>query len=151
MIDGMRYATLVDKERQEPLRVLYPSPLRGEPWGVLAPLRATSWGAQVPEVSGSVLSHALYGHVTPLRRVLGVPPVQRAKRLPLLETLCLERQEGRCPMATEDCFPGSSRLPECYVAPTHDEVLRRLGTMVGRAWGEGRYVFVVLGVEHVVR
>lgn len=151
MDEGMRYAVLLDKDRRDPLRVLYPSPLREDAWGVLAPMRDTSWGKEIPLVLGEELSHALHGHVTPLRRKLGVPPPVRARRLPLVETACLERQEGRCPMATADCFPGSTRLPECYVAPSHDERLRRLGTMVGRAWDEGRYVFVVIGREHVVR
>jgi hypothetical protein len=147
----MRYAVFLDVDRHGEIRVLYPSPLRGEPWGVLAPLRATSWGREIPVVRAEHLSHALHGHPTPLRRTLGIPPTERPRRLPLLETMCMERQAGRCPMGTVDCVPGSTRLPECYVAPSEDLTLRRLGTLVGRAWDEGRYVFVVEGEEHVVR
>jgi hypothetical protein len=149
--EGMRYAVLTERDNPEKLRVLYPPPLPKDPWGALAPLRETSWGAEIPLVRGDFLTHALHGHIMPLRRTLGLPPQERPRRLPLLETICMERQANRCPMATGDCVPGSTRLPECYVAPMMDETLRRLGTMVGRAWDEGRYVFVVVGREHVVR
>lgn len=150
MIDGLRYATLDDSERQTTIKVLYPSPLPGNPWGVLLPMRDSSWGEQIPVVTGDALSHALHGRVKPLREMLGNPPQQRAKMIVLEDRLCYEAQARICDMAKPECRPGSKLMPECYVPPTEDRTLRVLGAAVARAWDEGRYVFVVEGPEFVV-
>lgn len=150
-LDGMRYARIPDPDRHMELLVLYPLPLPDNPWGVLEVLRNTSWGEQIPTVSGEALSHALHGHPKPLREMLGNPPRTRAMQIPLEERICLEAQQNICAMAGPHCRPGLRTLPDCYVAPSEDRVLRALGVAIGRAWDEGRYVFVVEGPEFVVR
>jgi hypothetical protein len=150
VIDGLRYASIADPDRATRLLVMYPAPLPGEPWGVLTPLRGTSWGDQIPEVTGEVWSHALHGHPKPLRLQLGNPPFARARRIPLGETMCLERQKRMCAAAKPTCHPGSGEMPECYVAPARRDALRVAANAVAHAWAEGRYVFVVVGDEFVV-
>lgn len=152
MIDGLRYARIDDEDRHDLLLVCYPPPRRGRDlWGVLAPIRDTTWGAQIPTVTGEALSHALHGYVKPLREMLGPPPRVRALRIALEERLCLEHQQGICADAGPDCYPGSSRMPGCYVPPTEDRGLAAVAAAVAAAWDEGRYVFVVEGDEFVVR
>jgi len=150
VIDGLRYAVLEDASFPSPLKVMYPAPLRNNPWGVLLPMRETSWGTQIPTVTGEALSHALHGHSRPLREMLGNPPTQRARMIVLEDRLCYEAQAAICAMAKPECRPGSRQMPECYVSPTEDRALRPLGNAVARAWDEGRYVFVVVGPEHVI-
>lgn len=150
MIDGLRYATIDDRDRATRLLVMYPAPLPDEPWGVLAPLRGTSWGVQIPEVTGEALSHALHGHAKPLREMLGNPPLARARRLPLAETMCYEHQARTCAQAGPGCYPGSGSMPECYVAPSRRDDLRAAAGAVARAWAERRHVFVVVGPEFIV-
>lgn len=151
MIDGLRYVTVDDVERHTKLKLVYPPPREGHDlWGTLAPLRDTSWGAQIPVVSGEVLSHALHGRPKPLRKMLGPPPARRVLRIALTERVCLERQQGVCAMAGPHCVPGSTEMPECYVPPTEDRALRAVATAVAQAWDEGRYVFLVDGPEFVV-
>lgn len=149
-LDGLRYAVIDDRDRETKLLVLYPIPFPDDPWGVLAPLKGTSWGKQIPTVTGEALSHALHGRAKPLREMLGVPPHGRLLKIDEGDRRCLEQQQQLCPMAGPDCIPGSTRLPDCYVAPSEDRTLRVLGEAVGRAWDEGRYVFVVEGPEFVV-
>lgn len=150
VLDGLRYATLMERGNPEVLRVLYPVPLPASPWGVMLPMRDTSWADQIPVVTGEALSHALHGYLRPLREMLGNPPTVRAMRVPMEDRMCWEAQAGICEMAKPECHPGSGALPECYAAPTDDRVLRALGVAVGRAWDEGRYVFVVEGPGFVV-
>lgn len=150
-LDGLRYARIPDPDRHTTLLIMYPLPLPDNPWGVMAPIRETNWGAQMPIVTGEVLSHALHGHPKPFREMLGNPPRIRARQVPLEERICLEAQQNICANAGPHCRPGSKALPECYVAPSADRVLRALGNAIGRAWDEGRYVFVVEGPEFVVR
>jgi len=151
VLDGLRYARIDDRERHQILLVLYPLPLKDNSWGIMAPLRETTWGQQIPVVSGEALSHALHGRPKPLREMLGNPPRVRAQSIPLEERVCLEAQQRLCAMAAPHCCPGSQQLPECYISPSQDRVLRMLGNAVARAWDEGRYVFVVEGPEFVVR
>jgi hypothetical protein len=150
-LDGLRYARIPDPDRHQTLLVLYPVPLVDNVWGTMLPLKDTSWGAQVPTVTGDALSHALHGRPKPLREMLGVPPYVRGQRLEPEDRMCMEAQQGICGMASPACYPGSTKLPECYVCPTEDRTLRALGTAVARAWDEGRYVFVVEGPEFIVR
>jgi len=149
-MDGLRYVAVEDVERSMKLLLLYPPPRDGDLWGALRPLEGTSWGAQIPIVSGEALSHALHGHPKPLREMLGPPPLRRTLRIAKREKLCLEAQQGICDMAGPHCLPGSSQMPECYAAPTEDRALRECATAVAQAWDEGRYVFLVDGPEFVV-
>lgn len=150
MIDGLRYVTLDDVERYTKLMLLYPPPRDGDLWGALRPLEGTSWGDQIPVVSGDSLSHALHGKPKPLREMLGPPPIRRTLRIAREERLCHELQRGVCDMAGPHCIPGSMQLPACYVPPTEDRALRQCATAVAQAWDEGRYVFLVDGPEFVV-
>lgn len=150
MIDGLRYAMLDDPDRHTRLPVVFATPLPDEPWGVLAPLRGTSWGDQIPVVSGEALSHALHGLPKMLREMWGNPPRARALRIVPEERVCYEHQAGICAIAAPHCHPGSPHMPECYVAPSKDVEIRRLANAVARAWAEERYVFVVDGPEFVV-
>lgn len=150
MLAGLRYVVIDDVERHATLRVVYPPPRPGDLWGPLAPLRGTSWGAQIPTVSGEALSHALHGRPKPLREELGPPPARRVLRIALEERVCLERQQGICDMSGPHCLPGSTKMPDCYVPPAEDRGLRAAATAVAMAWDEGRYVFLVDGPEFVV-
>ena len=150
-LDGLRYARIDDRERHQILLVCYPIPFPQDIWGTLAPLRDTSWGEQIPTVSGEALSHALHGRAKPLREMLGTPPQVRPTRIPEEDRLCFEAQQGICAMAGMHCMPGSKQMPPCYVAPTEDRRLRAVATAVAAAWDEGRYVFLVDGPEFVVR
>jgi len=150
-IDGLRYAIIDDPDRFRKVPVMYPLPLEGNPWGTLLPLRGTVWGDQIPIVTGEALSHALHGYPKQLLEMLGRPPKGRTLRLAVGDRMCLEAQEGICELAGSHCVPGSGKLPDCYVAPCEDRQVRVLATAVGRAWDEGRYVFVVEGPEFTIR
>ena len=151
MIDGMRYAILDDPDRFRKVPVLYPTPLSDNPWGVLLPLRDTVWGAQIPTVTGDALSHALHGDPKLLLEMLGRPPRGRPLRLAMEDRRCIEAQQKTCELAGSHCVPGSGKLPDCYLAPCEDRLLRLLAITVGRAWDEGRAVFVVEGPEFIIR
>ena len=150
MIPGIRYATIDDPERRRTFKILYPLPAPENAWGVFLPLRETSWGREIPVVSGEALSHALHGYPKPLLGMLKTPPLARAVRLPLTDKLCYEHQCHTCAMAKPHCHPGSGQMPECYVAPTEDRDLRDIGVVIAKAWEEGRYVFVVEGPEFLI-
>ena len=151
MFDGLRYAIIDDRERFRKVPVLYPTPLPGNPWGVILPLRETVWGAQIPTVSGDALSHALHGDPKALLEMLGRPPRGRPLRLEMEDRRCSEAQGETCALAGSHCVPGSGKLPDCYLAPCEDRTVMALAIAVGRAWDEGRAVFVVEGPEFLVR
>lgn len=151
MITGMRYAMIQDPDRFRRVPVLYPTPLPDNLWGVLLPLRDTVWGAQIPTVTGDALSHALHGDPKAFLEMLGRPPRGRPLRLAMEDRRCLEAQQETCALAGSHCVPGSGKLPDCYLAPYEDRTLRLLAVTVGRAWDEGRAVFVVEGPEFMVR
>lgn len=130
---------------------MHPIPLPEDLWGILAPLRGTSWGQEIPVISGEILAHAKHGLPKMFRQALGTLPRNRPKRLPTVQAFCWERQLNTCAAASGHCIPGSGKLPPCYSAPSPDETLRMLGATVGRAWDEGRYVFLIDGPEHVLR
>jgi hypothetical protein len=150
VITGVRYAIIDDPVRDRTFKVMYPLALPDNPWGVLLPLKETSWGEQIPVVTGENLSHALHGRPTPLLRTVGPPPRARANRLIMADKLCYEHQCGMCQMAKPECHPGSGELPDCYAAPTEDRDLRNAAVAVAQAWDEQRYVFVVEGPEFLV-
>ena len=149
-MEGLRYAEIDDPDRFTTIRVMYPPPKNGNVWGDLLPLKGTSWGKEIPIVSGEALSHAFHGDPIPLRKMLGPPPLRRVLRIPWLEKLCLEHQQNMCDLATRDCHPGTNLMPDCYVAPTQDRALRKCATAVALAWSSGRYVFLVSGPEFVI-
>ncbi len=144
-MDGLRNVRLHDKDWGEVL-LLICLPKRGNIWGVLEPLRDTSWGRQVSVVSGEAISHALHGYAVPLMREVQRKPRDLARRLTVEERMCNLAQNGECGLASEKCQPGSGKIPFCYEAPVEQE-LKRLIDSVVRAWDEGRYVIVVDGKE----
>lgn len=150
-VDGLRYAVIDDPDRFRKVKVLYPIPMEGNPWGTMLPLKDTSWGAEIPTVTGDALSHALHGHPKALLEMLGRPPKGRMLRILMEDRMCIEAQQGICGMAGSHCAPGSGSLPDCYQPPCEDRGLAVLAVVVGRAWDEGRYVFVVEGPEFMVR
>jgi len=150
-LDGLRYVVVDDPDRFRKVPVLFPIPVPGNIWGTMLPLKDTSWGEQIPVVTGDAISHALHGHPKPLLEMLGRGPKGRPLRLPMEDRRCLEAQQGICELAGSHCAPGSGKLPACYSAPCEDRILRALAIAVGHAWDEGRYVFVVDGPEFLVR
>lgn len=116
-----------------------------DPWGVLAPLRGTPWGDQIPIVSGKALSTALHGWGTPLMEELGPVPKVLWGQMPQSEGTCVQYLDKSCPLANFKCTPGGIFL-ECYIAPGEPEV-SQMASIVARAWKEGRYVLVVTGAE----
>lgn len=145
MFEGLRQAILHDANLKPDLLVMWPIPEKGDPWGVLAPLRGSSWGDQIPIISGEMWTYALHGHTHPLRQKLGSPPVVRAKRLPVVDREC---SDFKCALRTELCLPGSGKLPNCYQSPWRE--MHRLTYALATAWDEGRYVVVVSGLEFVI-
>lgn len=144
-MEGIRQAVLLDPKIQPALRVMWPIPTKQDPWGVLAPLRGSIWGDQIPIIPGEIWSYALYGHTHPLRQLLGSNPLVRARRLPIADRECVE---PKCALRTEQCAPGSGKLPNCYNPPWRE--MHRLTYTVASAWDEGRYVVVVSGLEFVI-
>lgn len=150
MLEKLQYVKIPDPDRFRTVHVCYAiADPPNSPWGALTPLMGSSWSGQIPVVSGEILSHALHGLSKPLWEALGVPPRVRALRVALKARRCVEYQERVCEHASAVCVPGSSKLPGCYVAPFPDLDLRRVASEVGKAWDEGRYVFVVDGPEFV--
>lgn len=147
MLPGLRNLVIDDPIRFSQFPVMYPIPGKDDPWGVLKPLKQTSWAAQIPVVTGEAVSHALHGEPKFLREQLGKPPTIRAKKLPVLQTLCLLAQQNQCVMAKPTCHPGTGELPDCYQAPWEEPITQNLMSVVAKAWDEGRYVFVVEGPE----
>lgn len=141
--DGLKYMTLTDRQQGEVLLAV-PIPHDDDPWGVLAPLRGTSWGDQITVVPGAVMSDAVRGWATPLMRIIGIDPKYRLGRIIEEEGICA--LYGECSMATIHCRP-EPKLPECYEAPLETSPARLIAALVAMAWKEGRYVIVVEGKE----
>lgn len=142
---GIRQAILRDLQLQPDLPLMWPSPTKEDFWGVMAPIKDTPWGQQIPLVPGEIWSLALHGHTKPLRQLLGPPPVVRARRLPLADRVCAEPD---CAIRTSLCVPGSGKLPRCYRPPGRD--VHPLVRTIACAWDEGRYIVVVQGPEFVI-
>lgn len=126
------------------IRVLRPLPLKGDPWGVLAPLRDTFLKGYIPEVPGDTFSNALYGHVRPLLDHLGTPPAALLKRVPEAHRRC--ENAKKCISVGDNCQPGP-KTPDCFVMPGLPEAAQVPANIVILAWREGRYVLVVTGPE----
>ncbi len=95
------------------------------------------------------MSHALHGRPKPLREQLRRDPRLTVGLVPDKDRRC--RLYGKmCGLSTPECIPGSGKLPDCYEAPQEERELRLLMIAVGRAWDEGRYVFIVEGPEFLI-
>lgn len=141
-MEGLRYAVLVDHALQRYWSVMYPIPLPGEPWGVLACIKDTIWARSIPTVSKTGLDHALHGYVTQeFIREMGTAPFMQGRKIPDALAYCRDHQSRTCAMRTIDCRPGRP-VPACYRVPVDDDVSQYL-TVIVRAWADGRHVFVV--------
>jgi hypothetical protein len=139
MGDGLREFEITD-DKQGVIKLLVAIPRGNDPWGVLAPLKNTAWGAEIQVIDAEPYSHALHGWVMPLVRVLGVAPKVRARRV--VEVCGLQR--GCIGFKKGICQPGID-LPDCYEAPDLKPEAALIATRVALAWREGRYVVVVEG------
>lgn len=143
MMHGIRQVDLEDPH-EGTLKLMWPTPKEGNPWGVLAPLKDTVWGQEIVEVTGEAFSHAMHGNAIHLLREIGIDPKYHAKKIPL--------KSGRCGLyemcvgASANCRPGP-KLPDCYEAPKLSDEQQSLASMVALAWREDRYVVVVVGDE----
>lgn len=149
-----RHVTLADPIYGD-LKLMFPIPLgfaddSWGAWGVLAPLRETTWAARIPVVSGSILSQAMHGDTRKLRKKLGRPPRIAGQRVPEEEAWCLPGLNGNCAMAGSNCRPGSGSLPQCYLPPGLTIDQAHVAAAVALAWDEGRYVIVVKGAGFVL-
>ena len=57
-------------------------------WGVLEPLRGTTWENGVSEIDADSFSHALHGRLPPLLEKLGRKPLYSARRVSDQEGMC---------------------------------------------------------------
>lgn len=127
-----------------PLLILRPIPHKGDIWGELAPVKDTYLEPLIPVVSGENLTHALYGHATPLMGEIGPAPRSLLKRV--RDRQC--EDFGQCIMAKVSVCHPCAKLPECYAAPGVSEgQVQMVASAVVLAWAEDRYVFVVAGGE----
>lgn len=128
-----------------PLKILRPVPAGEDLWGVLASIRGTPWGDHLPLVPGEVMSDALYGHVMPLVRSLGLPPDQQLHRVPQAYRVCSSAKQ--CISFKEAACQPCAKLPDCYCPPGIPSEAQEAAVMVAMAWRESRYVVIVDGPE----
>lgn len=140
MLQGFREVKLSAGQWGADVFILRPTPLKGDPWGALAPLRGTSWEQTVTVVGGDVFSHALHGHTMPLIRLLKAGP--KAQMTKMHDQACALKQQGQCIGANDNCRP-CAKMPECYTAPLDDWDAQRAATVVALAWRKGYHVVVV--------
>lgn len=115
---------------------------------LLALIGGTPWEEVICHVSGEVLSMALYGRHMPLvRQLVNYSPEDLVRKLPGKAVLCTELKV--CMIATNECKPGPE-LPECYLAPGATPEQSRIGSLLGKALRDGRYIIVVGEGEFVV-
>lgn len=138
-----RKGELPDPERFGKIKFLCPVPSKKDYWGILGSMRDTLWWPEIISVHKDVYNDAINGWVTPLRKSLGTPPLVRAKRLPVLATMCAEYQDKSCLNRSEYCRPGTGKMPSCYVPPIDSEAARHVATDVAEAWDDGRFVFAI--------
>jgi len=134
----------VTTPRGEEFKILRPTPVGDDPWGILAPLRELEIGGLIPIVPGETMSHALHGNHLPLLRVLGRPPHAQLKQIKADMTCRLIKTCITADRAI--CFP-CQKMPHCYEPPGYNFEEGRVVETVLRAWVDGRYVVVVEGPE----
>lgn len=140
MLQGLREVKLPAGQWGGDILLLRPTPLKGDPWGILAPLKGTPWAEQIPVIGGDLFSHALHGRTMPLIKQLGAGP--KAAMLRMAGHGCTLRDGKKCIVATAFCQPGD-KVPECYIAPLDDPAASRAATVVALAWRKGYHVIVV--------
>jgi hypothetical protein len=121
-------------------------PTEDRTWGDLTPLRGTSWERWITVVPAEAFSHAMHGWATPLMRVIGRTPVALARMVEAEARECRLKKDcvGWNP---KNCVPRID-VPFCWEAPGNiSPEAQVIVAEVVRAWGENRYVLVVLGKE----
>lgn len=122
-----------------------PTPIEGDPWGMLASLKGTSWEPYIYVVSGEAFSHALHGYLKPLEDELGPSPLKVAKRIPYEESVC--ELVNDCVIADRIKCVAAGPPPDCWSAPTEEGERRVAMEQVVVAWRDGSTVIVVEGEE----
>lgn len=130
-------------------------PEGSEDWGVLEPMRNTSWGEGIQEVSAESLSHALHGRLGPLLAELKRPPRYSAKRVTDeqgvcgISNNCVKYEKGFCRPGSEkgNGWRKKSGPPGCYQPPIETPVpaYQEAFFNVAMAWKDDTYVVVVRG------
>ena len=146
----MREFTCPDLKWGNP-RFVRPIPRKGDPWGILAPLKDSKWGNLINVVQGDVVAHAIRGHATPLMQELGPSPRS------CLKLISKEQQNwcvlvDSCVSAGASCYP-SEKTPDCYEAPSEGDInyaFSLAATRVTLAWRDGFHVLVIVGDELVI-
>ena len=142
---GLREITLTTDNQGEVLLLVAVATEEAR-WGAFEPLRGTSWGKGITEVSGDAVSHALHGHPHPLVKALGRPPSANGKKVNDAERTCALHQ-GCIGWDTAHRRPsgnlkkGEYGPPGCYEAPIMGA--SSIATRVCLAWKEGRPTIVV--------
>jgi hypothetical protein len=126
------------------IRLLRPVPIKENVWGILLPIRGTEIENLVPVVSGEVFSHALYGHATPLMRLLGPDPKAQLRRASKVYSQCKDRD--CCVSKGPNCHP-CAKMPDCFRPETENPDQELAVTLVLLTWRNGSYVIVVEGAE----
>ena len=122
------------------LKLMRPTPVDGDAWGALAPLRGTPWEQTITVVSGEMFSHALHGYTMPLIRALRSEP--QAQMIRMKGHACSLTEGRQCVGASDACRP-CAKVPECYAAPLTDREASRAASVVALAWSKGYHVVVV--------
>lgn len=118
-----------------------PTPRGDDPWGMLAPLKGTSWEPFIYIVSGESFSHALHGYLKPLEDELGPPPLKVARRIPYHDSICEIVEQ--CVIADRVGCVAGGPPPDCWTPPVEDADLRVAMEQVVIAWRDGSTVIVV--------
>ena len=145
MKDGLHRFVVGDRTYGD-LRLAVVLPSEDDPWGVLAPLRGTSWEGLVQTVPGEAVAHARHGYAAPLVRVLGPGPNDLARKVSVEHGRCRLAALDVCASASPTCRPGP-RGPPCYEPPGLSPDAQEAASLLVGAWRDGYHVVVVIGEE----